>query len=68
MVHDQILIRISMAQWVKRLQVEREPGWETRIQTIYELLAILGVNLDGFDEQVEKANYNKNWRKLKGLE
>lgn len=53
MVFEHRSQRILMASWICGLRRDKPEGWEVKTQTIKECLARLGVDLTGFDEEIE---------------
>lgn len=53
MVSEHRIIRILFARWINQIRREQKPGWEAAEQTVMDMLHILGVDLDKFEEQIQ---------------
>ena len=53
MVTEERLIRILFSRWIHDMHKKQLPDLEAREETVRDVMTMISINMDGFEEQIE---------------
>ena len=53
MVTEERLIRILFSRWIHDMRKKQLPDLEAREETVRDVMTMISINMDGFEEKIE---------------